>query len=85
MFQPKWINCLDKLTHLYLDNNNLSIFPDELSQLINLEVLFAPKNVLNSITPKLSKLTRLTQLNLSHNEIKIIPTGNFLHVLLKVV
>ncbi|XP_050536907.1 leucine-rich repeat-containing protein 28-like [Daktulosphaira vitifoliae] len=74
---PKWINCMDKLTHLYLDNNNLSVFPDELCQLINLEVLFAPKNIFKSITPMLSKLIRLTQLNLSYNEIKIIPREIF--------
>jgi len=73
--QPKWINSMAKLTHIYVDNNKLSYFPEELSQLKNLEVLSASCNFITSIPSMLSTLKRLTQLNMSRNQIKNVPFG----------
>lgn len=66
-----------KLTHIYLGNNKLSSFPEELSHLKNLEVLCAPSNFITEIPPALSALKRLTQLDLSHNQIKNVPRGTY--------
>ncbi|VVC34883.1 Hypothetical protein CINCED_3A019989 [Cinara cedri] len=71
---PRWINSMAKLTHIYLGNNKLSSFPEELTQLIGLEVLCAPCNFITHIPPALSTLKRLTQLNLSRNMIKNVPS-----------
>uniref|UniRef100_A0A2S2Q8K5 Leucine-rich repeat-containing protein 28 n=2 Tax=Sipha flava TaxID=143950 RepID=A0A2S2Q8K5_9HEMI len=62
-----------KLTHIYVGNNKLSSFPEELSHLKNLEVLCAPSNFITDIPPALSALKRLTQLDLSRNRIKNVP------------
>lgn len=64
-----------KLTHIYVGNNKLSSFPEELGQLKGLEVLCAPCNFITDIPPALSSLKRLTQLNLSRNKIKNVPYG----------
>lgn len=66
---------MDKLTHIYMGNNKLSTFPEELSQLKSLEVLCAPCNFITEIPHALSALKRLTQLNLSRNQIKNVPHG----------
>jgi len=68
-----------KLTHIYLGNNKLLSFPNELSQLKNLEVLSAPCNFITDIPSALSTLKRLTQLNLSRNQIKNVPHGKYLN------
>lgn len=60
-----------------MGNNKLSSLPDELSQLKNLEVLWAPCNYITDIPPVLSALKRLTQLNLSRNQIKNVPFGKY--------
>lgn len=64
-----------RLTHIYVGNNKLSTFPEELGQLNGLEVLCAPCNFITDIPPALSSLKRLTQLNLSRNQIKEVPYG----------
>lgn len=69
---------MDRLTHIYVGNNKLSSFPEELSQLKNLEVLSAPCNAVTEIPSALSTLKRLTQLNLSRNRIKNVPHGEWL-------
>lgn len=79
--QPRWINSMVKLTHLYIGNNKLSSFPDELGQLKSLEVLCAPCNFITDIPIVLSALKRLTQLNLSRNKLKKVPYGNYTNLL----
>lgn len=73
---------MDKLTHIYVGNNKLTNFPEELSHLKNLEVLCAPCNVIENIPTELSALRRLTQLNLSRNRIKRVPYGELAMVIL---
>lgn len=73
--QPKWINSMVKLTHIYVGNNKISCLPDELSHLKGLEVLCAPSNFITNVPPVLSALKRLTQLDLSRNQIKKMPYG----------
>lgn len=68
-----------RLTHIYVGNNKLSSFPEELGQLKSLEVLCAPCNLIKDIPLALSALKRLTQLDLSRNQIKNVPYGEYLY------
>ena len=63
----------EKATKLKLNNCNLTIWPPEFWELINLNILELPDNELTSLPPEIVKLTNLTELDISCNKLTILP------------
>lgn len=61
------------LTSLYLDNNNLSRIPADISRLVNLTHLDLSSNKLRTLPSELGDLHRLRELLLSNNFIRVLP------------
>ena len=64
----------EKATELYLNNNQLSSLPLEISQLSNLKTLSLYNNQLNSLPPEISQLSNLTRLYLDSNQLSSLPS-----------
>jgi Leucine-rich repeat (LRR) protein len=62
-----------KLRELVLDKNKITMLPDEIAQLENLEVLSCSHNQIDSITPAMLQLKMLTKLDLSDNLLGSVP------------
>ena len=61
------------LTVLYLDNNQLSHLPAQISCMVNLEHLDASHNRLELLPPELGELVHLRELKLANNHIRNLP------------
>lgn len=59
--------------HLDLSKNKLEIFPENLSQFINLKTLDLSKNKISLIPASVGELETLEKLNLERNKIFVIP------------
>ncbi len=70
---PADITKLNKLTHLYLNNNELEYFQSELLLLPKLELLNLNFNKIDSIPSDIEKLKKLKSLSLIHNNISKLP------------
>jgi hypothetical protein len=58
---------------LYLGRNQLRALPAELFNLVNIAVLSLRNNELDAITPAISRLTNLKELNIAGNNIQYLP------------
>nr|XP_029123670.1 probable leucine-rich repeat receptor-like protein kinase At1g35710 isoform X3 [Elaeis guineensis] len=79
-------DCFPSLRNLYLNNNHLSGgLPDQLANLINLEILYLSYNKMTGpVTPRLVHVPRLTYLYLDHNAFTgRIPDALYKHPFLK--
>eukprot|EP00055_Hartaetosiga_balthica_P013454 m.69025 g.69025 ORF g.69025 m.69025 type:complete len:546 (+) comp8262_c0_seq2:97-1734(+) len=61
------------LTHLYLNNNNISEISPNISSLKNLKVLNLSRNKLIAIPPSLGEIQTLIELDLSGNQLASLP------------
>ncbi|HKP02932.1 MAG TPA: COR domain-containing protein [Chthoniobacterales bacterium] len=61
------------LTALYLDSNQLTTFPNEITQLNQLRDLHLANNQLSTLPPEIAKLTELRELYLSNNRLGTLP------------
>lgn len=61
------------LKHLELSYSNITVIPDTISNLKNLDTLILNKNKITNISPNLQKLNKLKTLVLSYNKLKEIP------------
>ncbi|XP_028027621.1 leucine-rich repeat protein SHOC-2 isoform X1 [Bombyx mandarina] len=63
--------CLE-VEHLYLHKNKISIFPVEITLLINLTTLTLDYNNLSSLPTEIGNLKNLVNLNLSYNPLNVL-------------
>ncbi len=63
----------DRVTHLNLNYQNLSVFPDAVLELSNLEHLELAGNRLERLPPTIGQLLNLKRLNLSDNPLTALP------------
>lgn len=63
----------DQVFHLKLSRKKLGMFPEEISQLKNLQSLNLSKNKIIFIPPAIANLKKLRKLDLSSNKIEILP------------
>ena len=70
---PKSIFKLTHLKKLYLDNNKISIIPDDIGELKSLVDLSLSGNVLTNVPHSIRKLKSLKNLGLERNELKEFP------------
>ncbi|XP_077983172.1 malignant fibrous histiocytoma-amplified sequence 1 homolog [Glandiceps talaboti] len=76
---PKWIDKLDELRELHLDDNLFEEFPSNVCELKNLQQLTLNSNKLNSLPKELVKLEHLKILSLAWNEFSHFP-GDLLNL-----
>ncbi|HAS41368.1 MAG TPA: hypothetical protein DCS93_12860 [Microscillaceae bacterium] len=69
---PKEIGQMTNLTHLILDNHQLTELPEEIGELTKLNYLYLNHNALNRLPESFAKLANLARLELNHN-----PLGSF--------
>lgn len=58
---------------IYLDNNKLTHFPQELCTHTQLQRLYLDNNKLTSLPPEIGKLTQLQELYLDNNQLDTLP------------
>jgi hypothetical protein len=61
---PPWLGKLHNLVHLDLSHNYLFEIGDEVGDLVNLQALLAPFSYVNSVSPRINRLTHLRHLDL---------------------
>ncbi|OJJ18192.1 hypothetical protein BKI52_25550 [marine bacterium AO1-C] len=71
---PKEIGQMTHLTHLILDNHQLTELPEEIGQLTELNYLYLRNNSLQKLPASFSKLTNLVRLEISHNPLTNFPS-----------
>uniref|UniRef100_A0A672THA9 Uncharacterized protein n=1 Tax=Strigops habroptila TaxID=2489341 RepID=A0A672THA9_STRHB len=70
---PQDISCLQHLTCLYVDSNNLKTIPAEIGNLSHLERLTLSNNSLSSLPPEMGALQRLCSCHLANNSLTELP------------
>ncbi|KAK4523003.1 hypothetical protein GAYE_PCTG33G0893 [Galdieria yellowstonensis] len=75
----------EHITHLYLQDNKLQVFPSTLCCLKNLKVLDLSRNCLESVPEEIINLQNLVILDISHNNIEYLPTSVWRMPLLKTI
>ena len=68
-----WIGNLTQLTELNLHGNDLSVLPDSIQNLVNLDRLCLWDNRLTHLPEWIGNLTNLTSLDLSVNQLTCLP------------
>lgn len=71
---PDIFNCL-KLEKIKFNNNNISIVPDKIGNLVNLKSLNISSNAISSIPTSIGSLTNLQRLDLSNNTLCDLPAS----------
>ena len=73
---------IDKTTSLNLSGKNLTVFPNSICKLINLQFLKLDKNQITSIPPDIENLINLRYLHLHDNQINNLPPeiGNLVNL-----
>jgi hypothetical protein len=66
-------NLPKNLIKLYISNSNLSLFPQCIIELTNIEEIYIRKNNLNSLPIELERLKKLRKIDLSANDFRIFP------------
>lgn len=66
---------LDGLNYLNISDTCLSVIPDQIQSLVNLQTLVLHSNNIETINESISKLERLKILDLSRNSIKEVPSS----------
>jgi hypothetical protein len=70
----KYLIKCKNLKHIYLNNNNLNYFPEEIFMLKELREIDLSNNHIKSFPTNLAQLSQLTILELAGNEIQTIPS-----------
>jgi len=70
---PPEITEFETLRELYLNNNDISVFPVAMSSLVDLRIFEANKNSLTTIPSAVKFLKQLTRMSLSGNRINKLP------------
>jgi len=66
---------LKHIKELYLHNNDFTMFPHVVCEMVTLEKLSLAHNAMVTIPDTIKNLTSLTVVNISHNKLSSVPQG----------